>query len=68
MERKWGKGMKIKTRAGTAEGMPLSDVQQYNKILNKLVVLGWLAFIYLVFMTGYVIYNNVLNNIVASWA
>lgn len=60
--------MKIKTIGGIAEPMPLTDLQENNLIFRKMikyaVVLGYLLFFYVVFMTFYIIHNNVLNNIV----
>ncbi len=58
--------MEIKTEDGIGKGMPLSDIQKNNRLLNRLVILGWAAFAYLIIMTIYIIYNNVLNNIVAK--
>ena len=58
--------MQIKTPNGIAEPMPLSDIQQNNKQLNRLIILGYLAFGYLIVMTTYIIYNNVLGNIIKT--
>lgn len=57
----------LKTKKGVGEGMPLTDLQQYNKTLKKLVWLSWTVFLYVVIMTIYIIQNNVVNNIVANW-
>ena len=57
--------MKIKTNEGIAEGMPLSDIQRNNKLLRGFLILGILIFAYVLFMTWYIIYFGVVNNIVA---
>ena len=54
--------MKIKTNDGIAEGMPLSDIQRNNKLLKGFLILGIIIFAYVLFMTWYIIHNNVLNN------
>ncbi len=58
--------MKLRTKEGLAEPMPLSDIQRNNRLLNRLIYLGYVAFIYIVVMTTYIIYNNVVNNILAA--
>ena len=45
---------------------PVSEIKLNNQLLTKLVYLGWAVFIYVVFMTGYIIYNNVANNLIAT--
>ena len=58
--------MKLKTPAGIAEPMPLSDLQQNNKKLNNIFYLGIVGFIYLLLMTGYIIMNDVLGNVLRT--
>lgn len=45
---------------------PVSDIRLNNQLLTKLVYLGWAAFIFIVIMTIYIIYNNVVNNIIST--
>jgi len=56
----------LKNRKGLGEPMPLTDVQEYNIRLKNITRLGWSIFGYVVFMTGYIIYNNVVNNMLAD--
>lgn len=62
--------MKIKTDKGIAEGVGLTDLQQYNRILKFGIVLGAViaSFIvtYLYWLTYYIIKHGVLNNYIAS--
>ena len=62
--------MRVKTKGGVAEPMPLSDLQENNLIFRKMIkwgiILGYLFFFYLVMMTIYIIRYNVVNNIVST--
>ena len=58
--------MQIKTKNGIAESMPLSDIQRNNQLLNKLIYLGWAALVYIIFMTLYIMYYNVIGNIITK--
>ena len=65
--------MKIQTEEGIAESLPLSDIQQntfWVKVLVYVVailtLLGWSFFIYLLWVTMYIIENDVINNVVAK--
>ena len=57
--------MNLKTKNGLAEPMPLSDIQENNRWLKAVAVILLLFFAYLIWLTYYVIANNVLNNVVA---
>lgn len=57
--------MEIKTEGGIAKPMPLSDIQQNNRLLNMLLgvfVIWTTIFLWLIW---YVIKNNVVNNYIA---
>lgn len=65
--------MKIHTNQGIAEPMPASDLQINNKLLKILVVCVALVgvvitfmLVYIIWLTDYIISNNVVNNIVAN--
>ena len=65
--------MHLITKDGKAEPMPLSDLQENNRLMKKLksrieilAALGIIVVIYVLAMTWYIIDNNVVNNIVAS--
>ena len=53
-----------KSSEGVAEPQALSDVQQYNKALKFIGYVMFCFFLYLVWLTYYVISHNVLNNII----
>lgn len=61
--------MKIETKDGIGEGLPLTDIQMNNKLLKRLLliilILGSLSLLYIFWLTYYIIKNNVLNNVVA---
>lgn len=57
--------MKIKTQDGISEAMPLSDIQVNNRMLKSISWIMFFFFIYLIWLTYYVISRNVVNNIVA---
>ncbi|MEK6882253.1 MAG: hypothetical protein AABY22_21725 [Nanoarchaeota archaeon] len=57
--------MKIITKDGVAEPLFLSDIQINNRWLKALAVTMFLFFVYVIWLTYYIIQNNVLNNIVA---
>ncbi len=59
--------MRIKTKEGTAEPMPLSDIQQYNKqlernnkIIHGILLLGIAFFILIVFGLFYLAQTDFL--------
>lgn len=56
--------MKIKTKDGIAEPLPLSDIQINNRWLKVIGFTMFLFFIYLIWLTYYIISNNVVNNII----
>ena len=58
--------LRIKTKDGVAEPLSLSDIQINNRWLKLLAVTMLLFFVYVIWLTIYVIRNNILNNIVAN--
>jgi hypothetical protein len=60
--------MKLLTKQGIAQGVPLSDIQEYNLRLKWITLtlgsIGSAFFLYLIWVTWYIIHNHVLNNIV----
>lgn len=46
-------------------GYSQTSLDNNTKWIKRLVILGYVGFVYLLFMTGYIIWNNVLNNVVA---
>ena len=57
--------MKIRTKDGIGEALPLTDIQMNNRIINFLAWILLLFFIYLIWLTWYIIHYGVVNNIVA---
>lgn len=57
--------MEIKTEDGISKPLPMSDIQRNNKLVGRLILLGWIGFAYLIVMTLYIIYNNVVGNIIS---
>ena len=55
--------MKWRTKAGPAEGQELSDIQENNKRLKHITYVLWAFFIFIVTITAYIMYYNVLGNI-----
>jgi len=64
--------VKLQTEGGIAEPLPLSDIQENNRLLRRLVnaiiAISAIGFIYLFWLTYYLIKNNVVNNIVRACA
>ena len=58
--------MRIKTKGGIAEPLELSDIQFNNRWLKVIAFSLFLFFCYVIWLTYYVISNNVVNNIVAK--
>ena len=62
--------MKIKTEHGTAEAMPLSDIQTYNISLKQntkaIYIIGMLFFGLIIFLLLYIHYYNVWGNTIRT--
>ena len=60
--------MKIQTPFGLGEGMPMTDIQR-NTFWLRILAIGVLSmFVFLVFMTWYIMHFDVVNTIVAELA
>lgn len=61
--------MRIKTNEGIGEGVPLTDLQTYNKRLREntraIYFIGFIVLGIFVFLFAYIHYFNVLGNVIA---
>ena len=59
------KRMNIKTKGGIAEGLPLSDVQEYNLQLRRntkaIYLLAWLIIFLFIFIFWYLKHYNIVG-------
>lgn len=62
--------MKLKTDEGIGQPMPLTDIQENNRLLRQIATILWLAFFFMFFVTVFVLWKvihyDILGNILRS--